>query len=323
MLEIRVPISPKPYFFRQVECLYRSAQACGGLTSDVRMVVSVGGDVEPYDIAATEPWSVDHVVWRWVSREEFRKLSYHAAVLDRFKVQSDADVVLFADADTLFVNSVDDLLQSLETTPAIAGVMAHVPPFALRPEETWETVFQKLGRSLPPDLHQHTGWGTMLRRPELRFSPIYYNFGAVFVSRNLCADLAAAYHSQLRIAEKADVGYFVGQLALTLAIYELDLPRIALPPRYNFPNDPLFEGSYPEDLADLRILHYLRLDQVERDMIWKSPEETVAFLNRRDLRPSNEALRRTVAKLWAMQGGLSRGCTTASSISPSQTELKK
>ena len=271
------------------------------------MVVSVGDDVEPYDIAATEPWSYDNVTWRWVSREEFRKLSYHAAVLDRFKVQSDADVVLFADADTLFVNSVDDLLQSLQTTPAIAGVMAHVPPFASRPEETWETVFRKLGRSLPPDLHQHTGWGTMLRRPELRFSPIYYNFGAVFVSRNLFADLAAAYHSQLRIAEKADVGYFVGQLALTLAIYELDLPRIALPPRYNFPNDPLFEGSYPEDLADLRILHYLRLDQVERDMIWKSPEETVAFLNRRDLRPSNEALRRTVAKLWAMQGGLSRG----------------
>jgi hypothetical protein len=311
MLEIRVPISPKPYFFRQVECLYRSAQACGGLTGNVRMVVSVGEDIEPYEIAATQPWSDANVIWRWAPREEFRELSYHAAVLDRFRVQSDADVVLFADADTLFVNSVDDLLQSLQTTPAIAGVMAHVPPFTSRPGDTWETVFRRLGRSLPSDLHQHTGWEIMFHQPALRFSPIYYNFGAVFVSRPLLRDLAAAYQRQLLVAETADVGYFVGQLALTRAVYELDLPRIALSPRYNFPNDPLFEAHYPRDLADLRILHYLRQDQVQRDAIWDSPEETVAFINRRDLRPSNEALRRTVEKLWTMEGGLCRRCDTA------------
>jgi hypothetical protein len=257
MLEIRVPISPRPYFFRQVECLYRSAQACGGRTGDVRMVVSVGEDMEPYDIAASQSWSDQNVIWRWAPREEFRRLSYHAAVLDRFKVESDAEVVLFADADTLFVNSVDDLLESLQTVPVVAGVMAHVPPFATRPEETWNTIFRKLGRSLPSDLHQHTGWGTMFHRNDVRFSPIYYNFGAVFVSCDFLPDLAAAYQRQLVVAEKADVGYFIGQLALTLAIYELDLPRIALSPRYNFPNDPLFEASYPRDLADLRILHYL------------------------------------------------------------------
>ena len=72
------------------------------------MVVSVGEDIEPYEIAGTQPWSDANVIWRWVPQEEFRKLSYHAAVLDRFKVQSDADVVLFADADTMFDNSVDD-----------------------------------------------------------------------------------------------------------------------------------------------------------------------------------------------------------------------
>src|ERR1700733_2238858 len=76
MLEICVPISPKPYFFRQVECLYRSAQACGGLTGNVRMVVSVGEDIEPYEIAATQPWSDTNVIWRWAPREEFRELSY-------------------------------------------------------------------------------------------------------------------------------------------------------------------------------------------------------------------------------------------------------
>jgi hypothetical protein len=95
-------------------------------------------------------------------------------------------------------------------------------------------------------------------------------------------------------AENANLRYFIGQLALTLSICELDLPRVALSPRYNFPNDSLFEAAYSQDLADLRILHYLRLDQVKRDTIWQSPEETRAFIDRRNLHPSNEALRRTV-----------------------------
>lgn len=312
MLEIRVPISPKPYFFRQVECLYRSAQACGGLTGDVRMVVSVGEDIEPYDIAATQPWSDANVIWRWASREEFRKLSYHATVLDRFKVKSDADIVLFADADTVFVNNVDDLLESLQTVPVVAGLIAHSPPFLTRPEETWETIFRKLGRSLPSDLHQHTAWGIWLHRHDVRFCPAYYNFGAVFVPCRFLPDLAAAYTRQLVVAENADVGYFIGQLALTLAIYELDLPRITLSPRYNFPNSPFYEAAYPQDLADLRILHYGIQDQVRRDTIWQSPEETLAFINRRNLCPSNEVLRRTVEKLWTMKGGLSQACDTVS-----------
>lgn len=322
MLEIRVPISPRPYFFRQVECLYRSAQACGGLTGNVRMVVSVGDDVEPYDIAATQPWSDANVAWRWASREEFRKLSYHATVLDRFRVDSDADIVLFADADTLFVKNVDDLLLSLQAVPAVAGVMAHVPPFIppaapVDRGETWETLFKKLGQRFPSDLYQLAGWGTAFHRPDLRFSPIYYNFGAVFVPGSLLANLASAYLRQLVTAEKADIGYFVGQMALTLAIYELDLPRISLPIRYNFPNGPAAEASYPQDLADLRILHYLGMDEVRRDIIFQSPEETIAFINRRNLRPSNEALRRTVEKLWTMDGSLFRTRDAASQVLPS------
>jgi hypothetical protein len=53
--------------------------------------------------------------------------------------------------------------------------------------------------------------------------PIYYNFGAVLVPRRFLPDLAAAYVRQLVVAENADVGYFVGQLALTLAIYAIVL----------------------------------------------------------------------------------------------------
>jgi hypothetical protein len=43
------------------------------------MVVSVGEDMEPYDIAVTQPWSDENVIWRWASREAFRKLTIMTA----------------------------------------------------------------------------------------------------------------------------------------------------------------------------------------------------------------------------------------------------
>ncbi len=289
-LEIRVPISPKLYFFRQVEYLYKSAVACAGPNTTIKMAVSVGADMDPYDIGATQTWSDKNVSWRWVPREDFRQHSYHATGLDRFFAESNADFVLMADADTIFIRGVHDLLLALCESPSIAGVMAHVPPFITQPNVTWTTFLERFGRKLPKDLHQHSGWGAMFHDPKLRFGPAYYNFGAVFIPGAMMPDLAKTYAANLTNAAY-EVGYFQGQVAFALSIQDLDLPRIALDLRYNFPNDPLFEQSFPQDLADIRILHYLRLDEIQRDAIWETPETLAAFLAHRDLRPSNEALR--------------------------------
>lgn len=286
------------------------------------MVVSVGEDIEPYDIAAEQPWSDANVTWRWVPREEFRQLNYHATVADRFKFKSEADVVVFSDADTLFIKGVDDVLEYLNVVPAIAGVIAHAPPFLVSSGVSWKSVFETMDRQIPPDMHQHTGWGMMFEQPEARFCPTYFNFGAVFVSNKILPPLACAYRRQLDVARRANLDYFVHQLALTLAIYELDLHRISLDLRYNFPNDPIFEDAYPQDLNDVRILHYLRTEEVQRDAIWRSDDDTTAFLSRQNLRPSNEALRRTVERLWTMEGGMFRTSDTKSSLSAKISALR-
>jgi hypothetical protein len=298
ILEIRVPISPKPFFFKQVEYLYKSVMESAGQTYKVKMVISVGEDMDPYDIGATQSWTDKNVSWRWVPREDFRRFSYHATGLDRFFVESDSDFVLMADADTIFIRGVDDLLLSLSELPSIAGVIAHVPPFLGQTNVTWKSFFEGLGRKLPKDLHQHTGWGTMFHDPKLRFGPAYYNFGAIFIPKAMMPDLAMKYATNVS-KMSYDVGYFQGQMALALSIHDLDLPHITLDPRYNFPNDPRFEQSYPRDLSDVRILHYLRLDEIQRDKIW---ENLPVFLARRDLRPSNERLRSRIQFLmdWRM-----------------------
>lgn len=298
-LEVRVPISPRPYFFRQIEYLLRSILSCGGLTSDVRMVVSVGEDVAPYDIASLQPWSREHVIWRWVDRDAFRKESYHATGADRFLVESDADMILLADADILFIAGVDDLLKALGHAPAVAGVIAHVPPWYVHRQaaSSWQQLFEAMGMRMPRDRFQHTGWGILFSDPSWRFSPAYFNLGAVFVPGSLMPGLARSFFVHLKKAAEGGVGYFKSQLALSMAVYDLDLPRVALDVRYNFPNYPGFDLAYPGDLQDVRIIHYMRAQIVNRQRIWETPESTAELLRRTDLQGSNEVLRRRIEHL--------------------------
>lgn len=295
-LEIRVPISPTEYFFRRVEFMHRSLRACGGLTGQANLVISVGDDSEPFDIAENQPWSRNAVTWRWVERDAFRKNSFHATGLDRFKVKSNADVVLFADADVIFVAGVDDFLQTLEHMPAIAGVIAHAPPGE---NLDWDQLFRDADVPLPRDVYQYSGWRLLCDDPAKRFTPAYYNFGALFIPGVWVSTLGYVYERLLDLTEKAGHGYFKGQVAVTLALYKLGRRRLALEPRYNFPNDPLFDSAYPQDLRDVRILHYLRNDIVNRDRDFASIEALRALVARKDLTGSNEVLRATVEKLMA------------------------
>jgi len=91
--------------------------------------------------------------------------------------------------------------------------------------------------------------------------------------------------------------FFRFQIALTLAIQKLGLPTRALPLRYNFPNDPQFDQKYPEELMNLRILHYLRCEIVHRKRDFANLEACARLSTRTDLRGSNEVLRQIVAEL--------------------------
>ena len=300
-IEVRVPISPKPYFFRQVEYLRRSFVAKGGLAASARFVVSVGEDCEPYDLYAVNPWSVGRIEWKWTDREAFRRMSYTATGLDRFVHPTDADVVLLSDADTLMIRNIDDLLIPLTAEPAVAGVMAHMPPHfgQQMTAPSWRAVFAAIGRRLPRDLHEHSGFGSMFHDMSNRFGPVYLNFGAVFIPGRMLQTVGQFFERSLALAYSAPIHkFFHAQLALTLAIHELDLPRMTLRPRYNYPNDELMDRSATNELADIRIMHYLREHTIgARAEVWGSDEKFAAFLNRTDLTGSNEVLRQTVLEL--------------------------
>ena len=280
--------------------LSRSWAAAGGATGRARVSVWAGADEEPYDLA--DRTGLDHVRWHWVDRERFRRESIFATVTERQLEPSDADVVVFCDADTLLVRNVDDVLEAVASNGCVAGVIAHVPPPLAEGdvERRWEHIFASAGRRLPSDRYQHTGWGAMYDAPPAnRFGPAYYNFGAVFVPGPHVARLGEEFERQIAIAGRTPiVPFFKAQLALTFAIYELDLPRVALALRYNFPNDEWAERLFPADLDDVRVVHYLREHVIgTRRSTWGDDDNFSQFLLRQDLAGSNEAVRSTCLRL--------------------------
>lgn len=296
-LEIRVPISPTGIFFRRIAHLSRSIRACGGETARARIVVSVGADVEPFDLAGAQSWSDENLVWRWADRDAFRRHSYFAQVSDRFFVESDADFVLLADADILFARNIDDLLAALLRTPAVAGLIAHIPPYmAEKVEGDWQRIFENVGLSLPVDLYQHTGYRLSYDDPLHRFSPAYFNMGFVLAPAAMMRTIAGRFPYWLEKARSLNLGRFIAQLALSFTIHEQCLPRFSVEPRYNFPNDPLFDRAYPQDLADIRVLHYLRPGIIHRERDLASLDAIRALVGRTDLTGSNEIFRSLIER---------------------------
>ena len=96
---------------------------------------------------------------------------------------------------------------------------------------------------------------------------------------------------------KLEVPYFAGQIALALCVARIDLPAIALPLRYNFPNDEIAAARYPEEMRNAVVIHYLRTNEIERQDIFQRAECYLDFLSKAMNTP-NEAFRAAVLKIF-------------------------
>jgi hypothetical protein len=296
-LEVRVPISPTPDYFRRIHFMAAALRRLGGDMGPHLFVVCVGGDVERFDIAAAQPWSQNYpIIWHWADREKFRRENYWETSRDVFRQLTRGRVVMFADADLLFVRPFRELLGEFGGAPAVAGVIAHAPPVR-GPSlgELWPRLCQSYGAPVPKAIHEYTGWNFMT---EDQFTPVYFNFGMVLASasamENLGREIIAADHFVSANLET----FFRHQIALTLAIQRTGVSSRALPLRYNFPNDPQFDQKYTDELAQLRILHYLRREMVDRERDFASLGAVERLIARTDLIGSNEVLRVTLAELY-------------------------
>ena len=308
-LEIRVPISPTPHFFRSVHFMAASLRNIGGPLADHEFIICVGGDQEPSDLYERFAWSKNYpLIWRWVDREEFRRDDYWATSHEIFRQKRRGRYVMCADADIIFVRDFSDLLGDLDRSPAVAGVIAHVSPFMkpvaefpdMLPLATWERLCQEYGISAPRFDDEHTGWGFMAMEPHHQFTPPYFNFGMVVAPAEIMEQISAEMPAADDFVKSKLTTIYRFQIALTLAILKRGLPSRTLPVRYNYPNLEGFDQRYPEELADIRVLHYLKVyaKMVDRKKDFATLASVAALIQRPNLRGSNEIFRRRIEELY-------------------------
>ena len=281
---ILIAASPTPAFYSQVAALTVSLRRLPWSRWTPRVHLYLGGASEPAAFTRWRPYLRDVEV-RWASAARFARDGDWAQSDDVFRfAPHDADVLLAMDADTLPVAPLEGLLDRVHDSGSIAGVIAHYPtatPAAGSLRDGWARLAQDI-TTVPLDFaYAHTLMDPAAPAAQ-RVTPFYLNFGVVAFPRATFDDVAGRYLTiRPKLMERLADGDFSGQAALTLAIAAAGARTLALPMRFNFPNDPRAEQMYPDELANVVVFHYLRTTNFDRHRIFVSADEYRRFLNQR------------------------------------------
>ena len=206
-IEVRMPVSPTKGFYRQVALFAASALAIGytldGLVIKVFAGAATEADIDPI---WSRPIPLCKVIWS--DRERVARESYFAECDDAFTHPNfDAPVVVYCDADTVWLRRLNELVVSLtDIRNSIAGVTAHNPPpgrFRLEPQKSWDEVaLPILGHPAPLDYRCSVDREVHI--------PFYVNFGFVASSAAVVSEFGSNFISISRAVVHAipDHPYF-------------------------------------------------------------------------------------------------------------------
>lgn len=243
-----------------------------------------GGEPDWPALALWMPQLSDIDVY-FLSTQRFNLDSYFAQSEHRLNPSTDeVDVFVLLDADTFVTGDIEEILDQVHAQQTIAGVQAHFG-FPVGDGRSNSSVrdWQKLAELLlekPMRLDYYYSMVPESFSLEERSAPFYINAGVILISGEIISHFRKAYRSfRRRVMPLLANPYFSGQVAITLAVEELDLNPLSLPIRFNFPNDPSADAMYPQDLVDIRILHFLRHKAFDRTKIFSSSEYYQSFLD--------------------------------------------
>lgn len=276
---ILIAASPNAAFFSQIAAISVAIGKLPWKRWEPSILACFGGPCDDWNAWRSH---LDNVDIGWVSPARHRDNAIWAQSDEVFRLAPrDADVYLAMDADVLPVASLEPTLDQVLAERAVSGVIAHYQfPQAAgdTPREGWQRIATGL-----IDAPLTFPYSCSLLDPstpeEHRLVPFYVNFGAVFFPRHGFDALIRLY-LRLRplLMGRMHEPIFAGQAALSLAICQQGLPTRALPMRFNFPNDPLAEKRYPDELANAVLFHYLRTEIFDRHRIFTTPDEYLRFL---------------------------------------------
>ena len=310
-LEVRIPISPTEFFFNRIRIIALSIRSLGGVYENARFRVSVGADSDPEDLYIRCPWSKSlNIEWVWVKKEIFNKWKntqnkYLSTIVDRFQPPYFAEYILVLDPDVLVMNRFDEIISMVKKNQGVAAVLAHRSPIAyesvIPPKKWWEDLYSLAGIDVMPSFEcEHSGWGIMEFDPNRRMTPPYFNSGMVLGTASTFERFSDTYMDMVDIVKSFEDTYFFDQIGLTLALEKNKIRTHSLPLRYNFPNQNEFDEKFPLELQNVRFLHFLRTNVIDRDSDFESISSIKKLILRSDLQGSNEIFRKKIAEIFPL-----------------------
>jgi hypothetical protein len=178
-------------------------------------------------------------------------------------------------------------------------VIGHVSPFIGQPGEQviWGEIFAAAGLGRPPMVCEHNGWGILETEPARRLCPPYYNLGFVLAACEVMSAVGASILHEIDIVDVVFPTLFRSQLALTMALLRAGLPWGTLPMRFNLPNIRDYIPRHQGELDDVRVIHYLREEEVTRAENFASPQAVGEWIARDHRHPINARLAATLREV--------------------------
>jgi len=306
--------SPTDGFFSQVGMFRLSLNSLGGIYKDADIILSLGGN-EIGDIP--DRWASyfgDGIKLYWADPIQFQKIGIRAQGDNKWRYNyKDYDLVVFFDADTMLIKPLDELLFATKEENTVTGVIAHYPfPCGKdeNPSDLWHflakeftgkdiqlnysySLLQNYAKKSPLKLDRDVlrMWRQLPSKVQSWFSrvidtnskntncPFYLNFGFVAMTPEVLMTIRESYLDiRSKIIPFLTMPIYSGQIALTLAIHKHDVPTCSAGIKYNFPNDPLAEKLYPDQLKEISVIHYLRTQKFDRQKIFTTEEAFNEFL---------------------------------------------
>jgi hypothetical protein len=170
--------------------------------------------------------------------------------------------------------------------------MAHLQPPStgrnLPPSNSlhyWPTLFEQFGVPWPRRLFDYSMDEARLL-PQI---PAYFNLGFVALNPAGIAAFVPRIFDFPRAFKSAIDSYMRCQVVLALIAYQQGLDIDVLPAAYNAANDPGHMRHNNLSVEDIRVLDYLRTDEIDRSLIFQE-DHIEAFLAAELVNPANRAL---------------------------------
>jgi hypothetical protein len=296
--------SPTDAFWSQAAIFRCSLDSLGVDYQSARLVLSLGSAS-----------GVACVPARW--RSWFSRIEVHCAPAEAFAslgdgaqghelyrlVDPSADISIICDADSLLIRPLpEDFLQAFARDPAICGVIAHYPPpltpypgtpapDATNTVELWQLLARRiLGRPIEAKTPYSLPSGTAT------CPSFYINHAFLAGPPEMLKELHSQQEDVRPLVRAVLDNDFYDQIAIAFAVERGGLPHRALSMRYNFPNDPVADQLYPEELKNIILLHYLRTNAFDRHCIFANEDDFERFMSA-SLTGSNEVFQAYIARL--------------------------